>query len=187
MYRKLFAALVLLFFCVANIQSAESDYHLFVSNENNFSVQYPKSWNRASVIHPQTVIRVESPVGDDFNVTAVKNLDLQDMTPDEYATLMHDNAEALVTNLLAQQYPDAKLINKGKTTLSQQPAMYYVADFTLSAAGTKITLRTLAITTKYRDKQYTLTFRTPVQFFPEYEPVIQFIALSFQLNKFGVN
>lgn len=138
------------------------------------------------MVHPQTVIRVESPDGDDFNITVVENPSLQSMSPSEYTKQMYNNVEHLVSNLRSQNFPDAVLVRKGTTKLSQQPAVFYEIDFTLSAAGREIAMRSYAISTKFRDKQYTLTFRTARQFFAEYRPIIEIIALSFQFTKLSV-
>ncbi len=160
-----------------------SDNHVFVSKEHEFSVQYPKSWTPGEVVHAQTTIRVESPDGDDFNITVVEDAALRDMTPKEYVGGMMGQVDNLVTNILSRNYPDATLIEKGKTQLSQQPALYYVMDYTLSAAGRNIPMRSYAISTKHGSKQYTLTFRTPKQFYLGYLPTIQRLALGFQFTK----
>lgn len=183
MYKRVFSVLLSTLLVTTYLQAAEPNYHLFVSETHKFSVQYPRSWNRADVIHPQTVIRVESPDGDDFNITVVQNQALQSLTPREYSKIMYDQVDVLVSNILSRNYPDVKLVKKGITTLSQQPAVFYEIDFTLSAAGREIAMRSYVISTRYNDSHYTLTFRTPRQFFAEYRPVIEFIALSFQLTK----
>jgi hypothetical protein len=163
-----------------------SDYHVFVSEEHGFSMQYPKTWNKGEVIHPQTVIRVESPDGDDYNIVVVQDPALRDMSPQQYADWMLGQVDSLVSNVLSRNYPDARLIKKGTTQLSQQPAVYYMIDYTLSAAGCEIPMRSYAISTKHGDKEYTLTFRTPQAFFDEFIPMIQILALGFQLTKVKV-
>jgi len=162
------------------------DDHVFVSEEHGFSMQYPKTWNKGEVVHPQTVIRVESPDGDDYNITVVQDLALRDMSPQQYVDWMLDQVDSLVSNVLSRNYPDARLIKKGTTQLSQQPAVYYMIDYTLSAAGREIPMRSYAISTKYGEKQYTLTFRTPKPFFNEYFQMIQMLALGFQFTKVRV-
>lgn len=164
--------------------AAEADDHIFVSRENDFSMQYPKTWNRAETVHPQTVIRLESTDGNDYNI-GVTTLDpeLRGNSPDEFVQGMLPNVEYLVTNILSKNFPDAKLLKKGRTTLSQQPALFYIMDFTISAAGREIPMRSYVIVTKYNTKQYTLTFRSPQPFFDQYMPAIQRLALGFQFTK----
>lgn len=129
------------------------------------------------------MLRVESPDGDDFNITVVKDEALRDMTPKQYVRGMLGQVDNLVTNIFSTNYPDITLIEKGSTQLSQQAALFYIMDYTLSAAGRDIPMRSYAISTKYKNKQYTLTFRTPKQFFDAYLPTIQRLALGFQLTK----
>lgn len=159
-----------------------SDDHVFICKEHEFSMQYPDTWSVGESIHPQTVIRVESPDGDDYNITVVKDPALTKFTTEQYAKEMLTRIDTLV-NVMSQSYPDAKLVKKGTTQLSQQPAVYYIVDYYLFAAGKDISVRSLAISTKHKDKQYTLTFRTPQKFFDSYYPTIQRLALGFQLTK----
>jgi hypothetical protein len=163
--------------------ASESDYHLFVSEKHRFSMQYPASWNRAKTIHLQTIIRIESPDGDDYNITVEQLPILKSMSTQEFVEIMHAGVDSLVDKVLSSSYPDIRLIEKGTTQLSQQPAVYYITDYTLSAAGHVIPMRGYIISTKYGDKQYTLTFRTPQLFFSEYLPTIKILALAFQLTK----
>lgn len=69
--------------CSSHIFAAEADDHIFVSNEHRFSVQYPKAWNTAETILPQTIIRLESPDGEDFNVGVTEIPQLKDVSPKE--------------------------------------------------------------------------------------------------------
>ncbi len=183
MVKKLILTAFALLFVPPSLSEAESNYHAFTSAIYKFAVSYPKTWNRGEAVYPQTVIRVESPDGEDFNVTVIRNRYIRELSPNEYATMMHDNADVLVSSILSKNYPDVKLIRKGITTLSQQPAVFYEFDFTLSAIGRELPMRGFVVSTKYEDKQYTLTFRALQQYFAEYRPIIEIIALSFQLTK----
>jgi len=185
-YIKVFSVILTVLLVTTHLQAAEPDYHLFVSKIHKFTVQYPRSWNRADVVHQQTVIRVESPDGDDFNTTVVQDQAFLSLSPSEYSKIMYNQVDTLVSNIMSKNYPDAKLVKKEISTLSQQPAILYEMDYTLSAAGRDIAMRSYVISTKHKDKQYTLTFRTPRQFFPVYRPVIELITLSFQLTKTSI-
>lgn len=149
-------------------------------------MSYPKSWTRGELVQPQTIIRVESPNGDDYNIMVVKNSALKDMSPKKFADGMLARIDDVISNVLTKNYPDAHLIKKGITTLSQQDAVYYIVDYTLNAAGRELPMRSYVICSKHGDKQYTLTFRTPKPFFDEYLPIIQQLALGFQFRKVKV-
>lgn len=160
-----------------------ADTHIFTSEVHGFSMQYPASWNRAETTLPQTVIRVESPGGDDYNIVVTQDPSLRSITPQQFADGMLSNADMIVPNVLAKNYPDARLVKKGITQLSQQPAFFYIADFTLKAAGRELPMRSYVISTKSGDKHYILTFRTPQPVFEQFLPVIQQLAIGFQLKK----
>ena len=174
--------LLIVILITLGIQSSvvATDFERFVSRVHGFTVEYPTRWKLSDTVHPETVISVASPDGDDFNVVVLKDPALNQMSAEEFAQGM---SRYFSIEQLRSIYPDSKLIEKGTTTLSQQPAAYYVFDYSLSAMGREISMRAYVITTKYGDRQYTLTFRTPQQFFEEYMPVIQMLALSFQLIK----
>ena len=90
MYSKLILVLIAALTITASAQGAGPNYHLYVSDAFNFSVEYPRSWNRGDVLHPQTVIRVESPDGDDFNITVVPNKALEKIAAKEFSELLYD-------------------------------------------------------------------------------------------------
>lgn len=156
---------------------------VFISEEHDFSMQYPRDWSAGKTLHSQTIIRVSSPDDDDYNITVVSDPAFLKMTPERYSSEMLTQVDALVSKILAKNYPDARLAGKGLSKLSQQTAVYYLMDFTLSAAGKGIPMRSYAISTIYKGKQYTLTFRTTKERFNDYYPMIQNLALEFQFTK----
>ncbi len=181
--KHLIALSLTLFSCASQVVAAEADDHIFVSEEHKFSVQYPKAWNTAETILPQTVIRLESPDGEDFNVAVTEIPQLKDVSPEEYSTKMLPLVETMIASSLAKQYPDIALVEKGKTTLSQQPALYFITDYTIHAVGRELPIRCYTAITKHKDKQYTLTFRVPKSFYDELFPTLQRLALGFQIRK----
>ncbi len=185
---KLFISALIVFLTAYPIlQAAESEDQIFVSEEQKFSLQYPKTWSRAETILTQTVIRLESPDGEDFNVAVTEIPQLKSAPVKEYTSKMLQLIETLISTNLSKQYPDIKLVSKGETTLSQQPALYYITDFTIHAAGRELPIRCYTLMTKHEDKQYTLTFRVPRPFYDEFFPTIQRLALGFQIFKNSIN
>ena len=167
----------------ASSSSHAQDYTTFVSEEHRFSMQYPATWTRGDLLHPQSVIRLESPDGDDYVVSVVKNSALRNTSPSDYVDALLPQMNYLVDEIITQNYPDAHLVDKGKTLLSQQPAAYMTFDYTLSAAGIDIPMRGYSISTVYDSKEYSLGFRGPQRFFDDYMPTIQILALGFQFTK----
>lgn len=163
--------------------TSESDNEVFVSYKHGFSMQYPKSWNKGETIHPQTVIRVESIDGEDYNITVFYSSDLVEMSTDDYVDGMLATNTGPLVEMLYKSYKNVRLVNKGKTQLSQQAAVFYTIDFTLNALGTELPMRSYIVMTKHEGKQYTLTFRCPQVFFEEYLPIIRVLALGFQFIK----
>ena len=165
-------------------ENTSGEYEVFVSKEFLFSAQHPKNWTKAAKIHPETVFRVESEGGDDFSVSAIRKPEFLTVTAREVAENMRDHKEAIIATM-RRAYPGAQMIESGITTLSSQPAFYYVADAPISAAGTEVVMRIYQIQTTYKDVNYSLTFRTLKQFYDEYLPKIKTMALAFQLIKIG--
>lgn len=186
MIRKIVALLFVGLVAIPQLVQADVKAQLFVSQENSFSVQYPSSWNRWNQdqhVHPETVLQVVSPQGHDLVVVVTANELFRDVTPQEFADVLSKAKSHQIVEPLARNYPDVHLVQSGVTTLSQQPAFFYEVEFSLNAAGVRVPWSALAIMTKFRNKQYTLTFRSPTTIFPEYRAIIKMIALSFQLIK----
>ncbi len=160
-----------------------SGYKVFTSQEHGFSMQYPDTWEIGGTVNPNTVIRVVSPEGDDYNIVVWEDEEFLSMSELEFAEHIIDHSEYFIAQAVSLNYPNPKLISSGITNLSQQPAAYIYFDFKISAVGREIPIRCLTIVTKRENKSYTLTFRTPVPFFEEYKTVIEALALAFQLNK----
>ena len=155
-----------------------------LAKSTTFQCSIQRRGTRQKPCMHRLVIRVESPDGDDYNIgIAMLDPALRAKAPYEFAQGMLQHVDYLISNVLSKNYPDARLVKKGLTTLSQQPALFYIMDFTLSAAGREIPMRSYVIVTKHGAKQYTLTFRTPQAFFDQYMPIIQRLALGFQLTK----
>ncbi len=83
--------------------AAFSDDHIFVSEEQKFSVQYPKKWNRAETILPQTIIRLESPDGEDFNIGVTDIPQLKDVPVKDYTKTMLGLVETMIDKSLSKQ------------------------------------------------------------------------------------
>jgi hypothetical protein len=171
--------IVLVSFSIAVAQPAKKDVKVYRDKKYKFTLQYPSTWAVEPATHENTKFRLVSDNGsgpDDFIVNvqyieAIKNTSTKEVV----ASL---DPQVLV-NGLRNTMPDIKLINSGKSHLSQLGAVFYVAEFTYRTFGVEAPMKMLQIQTFKNGYLYILGFRSPSERFNDMLPIFQNIAAGF--------
>lgn len=171
--------IVLISFSTVIAQPVKKDVKVYRDKKYMFMLQYPSTWAVEPATHENTKFRLVSNNGsgqDDFIVNvqyieAIKNVS----TKEAVASI---NPQDLV-NGLRNTMPDIKLINGGKSYLSQLEAVFYVAEFTYRTFGVEVPMKMLQIQTIKKGYVYVLGFRCPSERFNDMFPIFQNIAAGF--------
>jgi hypothetical protein len=133
----------------------DNDYLVYQDKGYLFSASYPKSWTNVPISHPQTRFKVRSENGfDDYSVNVVPSGST--MMPREFVEAM-DKMDPLQS--IRPYFPDAVLVSKGKSHLSNQDAFFFVYKGIFKNAGIEIRITVMQWQTIKHGNVYTLTCR----------------------------
>jgi len=182
-----FAALMMSSYLLAGSradQLTQADFLQYRDEEYRFSIHYPRLWAKVDATHKQTRFKAVSDGGrgtDDVNVVVTTLPGSKDMPPEDFLRLVDPDAYLAYVQ---QNVPDAKLLDHGRTTLSNQAAYYFVTDVTHHALGMDVSVRQTQVQTVRAGNVYTITFRSdpsdPDRYAQGYT-VFQLIAAGFVL------
>jgi len=156
------------------------EFSTFVSKQAKFSVEYPSSWKpfESKFRKEITPLHLVSEDGLDFVLSVIPGLD-SDVTPEESVKYILTHIDSIIEKM-RMDHPDAKLVDCGETILSNQPAAWYVFDFTISKL---LPIRGICVETSFDGKAYTLTFKCLRQDYDAGFEIRRAVLLSFQLEK----
>lgn len=160
----------------------EQKYELVVNNAKSFSAKYPSDWKPTKSLYSTTVLKVESPDGQDYGINVITDDKLNLTSADKIAAFLKKYEGNALFNSLKSQMPKATLVENGTTTLSNLPAIYNVIDFPVSASGVEFSMRLHTIVTVFRNRVYTLNFRCRPDEYSDFLKTIKLLSLFFQIN-----
>lgn len=140
----------------------ETDFTVYRDSSYAFSFHYPRSWAPVEATHKQTRFKAVSDNGngtEDVSINVIPNPDRKDSPPSAHIAWISGNAESVV-EMMKKNYPDATLVNHGKTKLSNQDAYYIVVDYSYEAAGYVFNIRQIQYYTGRDGLNYTITMRS---------------------------
>lgn len=155
----------------------DGDFLVHRDNRYLFSAHYPKTWRTVPISNPQTCFKVRSENGfDDYSISVVSSDSFKSMTPREFVEMMNktDPLESLRAYL-----PDAVLLRKGKSYLSNQDAFFFVYKGVFKSAGLEVPVTVMQWQTIKHGNLYTLTCRAETERFETMFPVFQTILYGF--------
>jgi hypothetical protein len=167
---------------VINMDSSYNDMVYHRDEANGFAIWYPKTWAKGPTTYEATKLSVVSNSGaggDDFNVVVVSDPAFQNITGERMVEMWQERPEAILAQL-RKSYPDAKVIEKGKTSLDNKPAYYVIFDGTFRSFGLEVPMRILQIFAVYNGRAYYLTSRTGPDEFDDMKPVFTLIMGGFK-------
>lgn len=156
----------------------DNDFLVYQDSTYLFSAWYPKTWTHVPITHPQTRFKVRSENGfDDYSIVVVGSEIFKNMTPKEFVEIMMNQTDPL--ELLRPYLPDAVLLKKGKSYLSNQEAFFFTYKSVFKTAGVEIPVTVMQWATIKYGNVYTLTFRAKPERFEIMLPVFQRILFGF--------
>jgi len=184
------ALVFLIMFCFASHSFAhqptqQSNLIIYRDQQFPFTVYYPKTWIRVDPTNPTTRFKAESSdngdVVADFNVVVSYNQKLESMSPSEFVESSSKNSQSLM-QAMRRVFPDARLINEGKTYISNRQAYYRLTEATYRYLDTEMPMSILQINALFEGNTYTLTFRCPPERYEEFLPTFETIAATFTIR-----
>jgi hypothetical protein len=155
----------------------DNDFSVYRDGRYLFSAWYPKTWTTVPISHPQTRFKVRSENGfDDYSINVTSPASTKNMTPKEFVEMMNGSDPI---ELLRPYFPDAVLLNKGKSYLSNQDAFFYIYKGTFKAVGAETPVTIMQWQTIKYGYLYTLTCRAETERFESMLPVFQKILYGF--------
>lgn len=155
----------------------DNNYQMYRDSRYLFSAWYPKTWANVPISHPQTRLKVRSENGfDDYSISVGSSEAFKNLTPKEFVEMMNetDPLESLRPYL-----PDAVLLSKGKSYLSNQEAFFFVYKGTFKAVGVEIPVTIMQWQTIKYGNVYTLTCRAETERFETMLPAFHKILFGF--------
>lgn len=149
---------------------------------NGFAIWYPKTWVKVPTTYAATKFKVVSESGagiDDFNVVVISDPAFQNITGERMVEMWQERPEAILAQH-RKYYPDAKLIENGKTYLDNKPAYYVIFDGTFRSFELEIPMRIFQVSTVYNGRAYYLTSRTGPDEFDDMKPIFTLIMAGFK-------
>ena len=179
----IFAILFTFIFSIHNFSYSDTtDIIVYQDKSFPFSVWHHKSWVNAQTSNPMTKFKVVSMNGEgsaDFNINVVPDKKNSKKTAKGMVQYMVSNPQ-YIESLLKKAIPDVKLIDIGKTYLSNHDAYYTLAEGTYNyATGNTYFCSIYQISTYIDNTAYILTFRCPVKEFESYIETFKSMASSF--------
>ncbi len=177
-------AILIILFPTASYPSEPDarNFDVYRNAEYQFSFWYPKSWAPVPVTHGETRIKVVSNQGkggDDCNVVAISRDMFKGLTPEEY---IKDMNSLDLEVMYREQYPDYKIIERGRSNLSNHDAHYMISIMTMRMFGISVPNKQLQVSTVDNGVQYIITCRTEPDRFDEMLSVFKIIMAGFVIK-----
>jgi len=180
--KNLFIYILTTSLCIA--QLSDADFTAFRDNQAHFSFHYPKSWAQVDASHSATRFKAVSQDGygrEDISINVIPNDQAKGKAPEAHFKGIKANPN-IVLSLLKNSHPDARIIDYGETTLSNQPAYYIITAYTHSAVGNKVYIRQLQYITGRDGLNYTITMRSTSGNWEQDFRLFQILATRFVLH-----
>lgn len=156
----------------------------FRSEEHKFIFGYPKSWAPVPSTHERTIIKVLKNNGagpEDCSVNVQSLPRNPDATPEAFVKSAKESAAGYI-GAMRKAYPDAQLIAKQQTNLSNQAAWMTIAKFTVKSIGVEMPMKVILVQTQKNDRVYSVGCRAPIQSFESTFPTFQSMMLGFLIK-----
>lgn len=136
------------------------------NNEYKFVFQYPSTWTQTPSTHAGTKIKIQHNNGDDgedcmINIQPAKTA--QDRLPPKQ--FVDSMSASSYEQAMKKTFPDAKVIEAGKSTISNQDAFYSTLKFTFKTMGIEIPMKMMQLSTSRNNNVYILACRAPADIF----------------------
>jgi hypothetical protein len=165
-------------------QIKTSEYKVYRDPSLPFSLFYPNDWKQVEPSYAQTRFKAVSSLGrglSDFSINTNYIKELEKLTPEAYVKFIEANPEVL-TKIATTAIPNAKIISKGKTYISNREAYFARYEGTYKNLDNEYFLMFYQIFVLFEGNLYTLTFRSPKENFEDELPTFKFIASSMVLR-----
>jgi len=178
--------LLLLALLLPDITSAISskDFITYRDQESKFISQYPNTWTQVPSTHERTRIKIVSENGNGGQDCAV-NVQYEEkskgISPKEFLRSAPSVQE--FENGLRKALPDAKVLKRAATNLSNQDAIYYIVDFTIKSVAIEAPIRMYMVQTAKNGNIYTLSCRAGQQEFDERIAEFELIFAGFLIGQ----
>lgn len=159
------------------------DTIVFRDNESNFIFQYPSDWAQVPSTHTRTKIKVVSDHGNgtvDCAVNVQYDKKLVGVKPKEFIRTASNVAK--YQERLRKSLPDAKVVDSGKTYISNQEAFYTITEYTFRSVGIDLPVKMITVQTAKKGHVYTLSCRSESDEFDEIMPMFQIILSGFLIK-----
>lgn len=174
------AILILFVYFSTSFAESNKDLQTYRDKEHGFILQYPTTWSQVPSTHERTRIKIVSENGNGAQDCMVnvqiehnsKNLTARDFV--RSAPTMQEHEQ-----ILRNTMPDAKVIKRGETHISNQDAIYYIVDFTFKSVGIEVPMRSLMVQTKKNEYLYSVGCRAEKHEFEKYMTDFQLIFVGF--------
>lgn len=161
---------------------SQADLLQYRDEEFRFSIHYPRSWATVEATHAQTRFKAVSNGGTEMPDLSVVVTSLprsaKGFIQDEFVKSIDVQA---YLEYMRQSIPNAELIEHGQTMLSNQPAYYFVIQFTHRFLGIEVPVRQIQVQTARERNVYTITFRTDPEIFAESFALFEVLSAGFIL------
>src|SRR2546423_11231388 len=128
-------------------QKPDNGFAHYKDTQYPFSARYPKDWSIVPITDSVTRLMVESQDGiDSLSINVVGQLGLKQSSPKE---LVAEAMKMDYAGFLRPKYPDVNVLDKGETSISNQPAIYVIFTATIVRYGiTRPTISMIVQTTR---------------------------------------
>lgn len=177
---------LLLALLLPNISSAISskDFITYRDQNNKFIFQYPNTWSQVPSTHERTRIKIVSENangGQDCAVNVQFEKRSKNISPKEFVRSVPNVQE--FEKGLRKALPDAKVIKRAATNLSNQEAIYNIVDFTIKSVGIEAPIRMYMVQTAKDGYIYTLSCRAGQEEFDERSAEFELIFAGFLIKQ----
>lgn len=162
---------------------SSKDFIAYRDQEKKFIFQYPNTWAQVPSTHERTRIKIVNDNGNgrqDCAVNVQFDSNSRKQSPKEFLRSTPSVKE--FEKGLRKTLPDAKLIKRGATFISNQDAIYNIVDFTIRSVGIEVPIRMYMVQTARDGNIYTISCRAGQQEFDEYASEFELIFSGFLIK-----
>jgi hypothetical protein len=156
---------------------------VYRDDKARFIFQYPNSWSRVPATHERTRIKIVSgngAGGEDCGVNVQIDESLRKYSTQQVVRQMLD-APAM-QQAQRVNFPDAKILDSGFTTISHQDAVFYIIELTWRNVGVEIPMKMITVQTVRDERVFTLTCRGGKTEFERAMPIFGIIFSGFLIK-----
>lgn len=183
MLRKLLLLFLLIFsFHTLSAQQRPSD-KVYIDKVYPFSVAYPKDWVSVAPTQPQTRFKAFSDSGlgfADFNIGVATVKGAENITPQQFVDFIKNNP-SLIEQLVKSEIPNAEIVEKGETYLSNRKAYYVKSTEKIKLVDDEVDLKIWTILMVFKGRRYSFTCRSSPLLFDEYVPTFKRLINTFTI------